>query len=162
MSQTLPELFTTALKNILSELIDGGSQGTFVLDSKSPGLLAMLEALSAESASWRAGGDRMSIAAHVNHVTFTLHVMNRWASGEENPFADADWAGSWKLQTVTEPQWRELIASLRREAHAWIDALQQPREWDEITLTGTIGSPAHIAYHLGEVRQLILAQSRAS
>lgn len=147
----------SALGNILAELIDGPSEGNFVLDSDAPGLLRLLESLSAAAASGRATPTRMSIASHVNHLSYTLTIMNRWAGGEENPFAGADWAGSWKLQVVSEIQWRQLIGELQEQSHAWMTAVKQPREWDEMTLTGAIGSAAHIAYHLGAVRQLILA-----
>ena len=36
-----------------------------------------------------------------------------------------------------------------------IAAVDQPRDWDEISLTGTLGSCAHIAYHLGAIRQIV-------
>jgi len=44
--------------------------------------------------------------------------------------------------------------ALRAEALNWIDAIQQPRELNDVELTGIIGSIAHLAYHLGAIRQI--------
>ena len=33
-------------------------------------------------------------------------------------------------------------------------AAAEPREWDEMTLMGTLGSVAHLAYHVGAIRQI--------
>jgi hypothetical protein len=98
----------------------------------------------------------MTIAAHANHVNYGLELLNRWAGGEENPFATADWEGSWAKQTVSLDEWQEVVAGLQHEAASWIAALEEPREWDEISFTGALASAAHIAYHLGAIRQLAL------
>jgi hypothetical protein len=51
---------------------------------------------------------------------------------------------------------RELASNhaLRREADAWRASLGQPRPLDEAELTIIIGSIAHLAYHLGAIRQI--------
>ncbi len=118
-----------------------------------PGLLASLDALSASAASARPGG-RSSIAAHVDHVRYGLELLDRWAAGEKDPFTDAEYAASWRRQHVDEPAWRGLREALRHEAQAWLTAVQQPRELDWIELTGIVASVAHLAYHLGAVRQI--------
>jgi len=79
--------------------------------------------------------------------------MNRWSRGE-NPFADADYSASWRRPPVSEQEWATLRERLRDEARRWIDAIQQPREMNDIELTGIIGSIAHLAYHLGAIRQI--------
>jgi hypothetical protein len=38
--------------------------------------------------------------------------------------------------------------------HRWLNALGAPREANEIELTGMIASIAHLAYHLGAIRQI--------
>ena len=37
-----------------------------------------------------------------------------------------------------------------------LELVARPREWERIALTGTFGIPAHTAYHLGAVRQMLL------
>jgi hypothetical protein len=47
-----------------------------------------------------------------------------------------------------------LRAGLRVEAERWLSVLRTPRELQEIELNGVVGSIAHLAYHLGAVRQI--------
>ncbi len=152
-----PDLSLTqrGLHHLLTEMFDGGAaEFSWVLNPGDAGLIGALGALSAESASRRPGPTRNSIAGHANHLRYSLELLNRWANGEENPFASADWAGSWRVQEVDEAGWRDLVRRLDAEGRAWIAAAQQPREWDEISLTGALASAAHLAYHLGAIRQL--------
>lgn len=150
-------LLYRALRTLLSELIDGPAPNSpWVLDGRAKGLLGLLETVSAAEASRPPAPGRMTIAAHANHLRYSLELLNRWAGGEENPFATADWPGSWAVQEVTDERWRDLRDRLAREAHAWLAAAPTPRTWDEIELTGVIGSVAHVAYHLGALRQLQL------
>jgi hypothetical protein len=144
-----------ALASLFGELVDGtaGRPGGYVLNGGDPGLLASLDRLSAEAASVPATGGA-SIAAHVGHLRFSLSLGNRWAAGEENPYADADWAGSWRTGTVTGAEWERLRAGLRDEAHRWLETLRAPREVGEVELGGMIGSIGHLAYHVGAIRQI--------
>ena len=56
--------------------------------------------------------------------------------------------------TVTDEEWKRLRAALRDEAHRWLTALGSSRELDHDQLNIVIGSIAHLAYHLGAVRQI--------
>ncbi|MGE0865669.1 MAG: DinB family protein [Vicinamibacterales bacterium] len=144
---------TRTLENLFGELMHGVSgKGGFMLNVGDRGLLRSLERLSAPeaSAATRTGS---SIAAHVAHVAYGLSLLNRWSQGE-NPFTDADWAASWKKVTVTEPEWEALRIQLRDEAAKWLVVLRTPREVADIELSGMIGSIAHLAYHLGAIRQI--------
>ena len=141
------------LGTLLSELVDGASkQGGYILNPGDQGLLRSLEALSAAEASARTPTGS-SIAAHAEHVRYGLSLMNRWSQGE-NPFDTADWSASWQKTVVSEPEWRQRIADLRSETVRWIGAVRQPRNVDQIELNGMIGSIAHLAYHLGAIRQI--------
>ena len=79
--------------------------------------------------------------------------MNRWNAGE-NPFKDADWGASWRKVEVSQDEWQMLRAQLRVEAGRWLNALRTPREVQEPELSGMVGSIAHLAYHLGAIRQI--------
>jgi hypothetical protein len=144
------------LSTLLAELVDGASKaGGYMLNPGDEGLLRSLEKLSAVDASARTPTGS-SIAAHVDHVRYGLSLMNRWSQGE-NPFGSAEWIESWRKTSVTEPEWRQRIAELRAETARWLTVVRQPRDVNEIELNGMIGSIAHLAYHLGAIRQINLS-----
>ena len=115
-------------------------------------LLRSLDTLSAAAAS-APTATGSSIEANVDHVRYGLSLMNRWSAGD-NPFTDADWSASWKKTQVSDDEWQRLRAELRTEATRWLNALRTPRDVQQIELNGMIGSIAHLAYHLGAIRQL--------
>ena len=147
-----------SLTTLLSELVDGaGAPGeAFILNTGDAGLLRSLEKLSAADASRGLDGGA-PIAAHAQHVRYGLSLMNRWAREGGNPFADATWEAAWKITTVDADQWAEIRGGLSREAHDWRDVLGSPREVRGVELTGMIASIAHLAYHLGAIRQIAAA-----
>jgi hypothetical protein len=141
------------LATLFGELVEGApATGAYVLNAGDRGMLRSLDTLSATAASapTQTGS---SIAAHVDHVRYGLSLMNRWSAGD-NPFKDADWSASWKKTTVTDDEWRRLRADLRAETIRWMSTLRIPRDVKEIELNGMIGSIAHLAYHLGAIRQI--------
>jgi hypothetical protein len=143
-----------SLPSLFRELVHGApAGGAFVLNPGDIGLLAALDRLSAADAS-RSSNDGGTVAAHVDHLCFGLSLLNRWAGGEENPFGGADWTASWKRTTVSDREWAALRDRLRDEAEQWHTALQEPREVAGPELDGIIGSVAHLAYHLGAIRQI--------
>jgi hypothetical protein len=146
---------TAAMGRLFSELVDGvdSRTGGFALNTGDVGLLRSLEPLSAADASRSVNGGA-TIAAHVQHLRYGLSLMNRWASEGGNPFADAAWDDAWKMSTVDADAWREIRTGLRGETQRWLQALKTPREVTDIELTGMLGSLAHLAYHLGAIRQI--------
>lgn len=150
------DLVTGGVHRLLVELFDGPDpRGAWILNRDDAGLLSTLERLSAVQASARPIPGRASVAGHANHLRYSLELLNRWAGGDENAFAEADWPGSWAVQAVTDDEWRRLREALRTEAHAWMVASRAPREWDRVALTGLISTAAHAAYHFGAIRQLL-------
>lgn len=144
-----------ALGRLFAELVDGASSpsGAFVLNTGDLGLLRSLDKLSATDAS-RAVNDGATIAAHAQHLRYGLSLMNRWAAEGGNPFADATWDAAWKTSVVDAGAWQEIRQGLREEAHRWLPTLGSPRDVTDIELTGMIASIAHLAYHLGAIRQI--------
>ena len=142
------------LDTLFSELVDGAPKGmAYMLNGGDPGLLRSLDKLSAEAASAVTEGGS-SIAANVEHLRYGLSLMNRWAGGEENPFADADWSAAWRRTTVSDAEWEQLRAGLRDQAHRWRESLRTPRDVNQVELNGVVSSIAHLAYHLGAIRQI--------
>ena len=143
------------LARLFSELIDGtsGKDGGFVLNTGDVGLLRSLEALPAGDASRSVDGGA-TIAAHAQHLRYGLSLMNRWAADGGNPFADATWDEAWKVSAVNANEWQQIRNGLRDEATRWREALSAEREVSELELTGIVASVAHLAYHLGAMRQI--------
>jgi hypothetical protein len=142
-----------SLTTLFGELVEGApAAGAYMLNVNDPGLLRSLDRLSAAAASSAAPG-RSSIAAHADHLRYGLSLMNRWAAGE-NPFDDADWQASWRTTAVSLAEWVQLRAALRRECQQWLDVLGTPREVDAVAFNGILGTIAHLAYHLGAIRQI--------
>lgn len=142
-----------ALGTLFSELVEGApSSGVYMLNAGDRGLLRSLDTLSGTAAS-ATTATGSSIAAHIDHVRYGLSLMNRWSAGEK-PFKDADWSASWKKTTVSDDEWASLRADLLVEATHWLNALRTPREATERELNVMIGSVAHLAYHLGAIRQI--------
>lgn len=137
---------------LLRELADGPvPEASWVLNPGDQGLLHSLDQLSAAAASRLIG--ESSIAAHADHLRYGLELMNRWSKGE-SPFADADYAASWRRISVSDAEWHELRQRLRREIEQWSAAIQHPRHLTEFDLTGVLASVVHLAYHLGAIRQM--------
>ena len=67
---------------LLSEALYGPRGDAFFLNSGDRGLLASLDALSAETASARPGG-RSSVASHVEHLRYGLELLNRAAAARD-------------------------------------------------------------------------------
>jgi hypothetical protein len=148
--------FGNTLPTLFAELIDGAPQAeAFMLNRGDAGLLRSLDKLSATAASatTQLGS---SIAAHVDHLRYGLSLMNRWSAGE-NPFDDADWSASWRKTRVSSTQWKQLRDELANEAHRWLEALKKPREIEQSELNSVVGSVAHLAYHVGAIRQIDLS-----
>src|SRR5688572_31584411 len=146
---------TPALTRLFSELIDGasGHTGAFMLNSGDVGLLRSLDKLSATEAS-RSVNDGATIAAHAQHLRYGLSLMTRWATEGGDPFADATWDEAWQTVNVDAPKWNEIRNGLRDEAARWLMTLGAPRDVSDVELTGMIASIAHVAYHLGAIRQI--------
>jgi hypothetical protein len=146
---------TVPLTRLFAELVDGasGHTGAFILNSGDIGLLRSLDKLSAAEAS-RSINDGATIAAHAQHLRYGLSLMTRWATEGGDPFADATWDKAWKTVEVDTANWQEIRNGLRDEAARWLRALGAPREVSDVELTGMIASIAHLAYHLGAIRQI--------
>jgi len=157
---TTDGIFQQALSKLLAEILEGApARESYVLNPGDPGLLRQLDTLSAATASQRPMPGQTTIAAHVDHVHYGLTLLNRWAQGETNPWATADWDASWQRGHVTDEQWTDLRAKLRQAAEAWQQAVRARDQWDETSAAGALASAAHTAYHLGAIRQILAATS---
>ena len=152
---TADSVFQRALGKMLIEIFEGPpGPEAYVLNPGDPGLLRQLDSISAQDASTRPMPGKTTIAAHADHVNYGLSLMNRWATEGGDPFADAKWDEAWKTSRVDDRAWAEIRNGLRDEAHRWLQVLGAPREVRKVELSGMIASIAHLAYHLGAMRQI--------
>lgn len=148
---------TSAIATILRELVHGtATDAGWVLNPDDAGLLDSLGRVSADEASRVPPEGTSSVAAHVDHLRYGLSLLNR-ASAGENPFADADWGAAWKSIQVTDDQWVRLRGALADETRAWQGNFPRLVDAGELELTGVLASAAHLAYHLGAIRQMLPA-----
>lgn len=140
---------------LYSELVQGANNpgGAFILNTGDVGLLRSLEKLSAAEAS-RSSQGGATIAAHARHLTYGISLMNRWVREGGNPFADARWDEAWTTSTVDAHAWAEIRRQLAEATTEWLRHLETPREAIAVELNGMVASIAHLAYHLGAIRQI--------
>ena len=151
MSNTL----NRSLKTLFRGLIDGpDSNAAWMLYRGDAGLIRSLDKLTASAASTSPGAGGASIAAHVDHLRYGLSLMNRWSQGEDDPWSTADWTASWNRSIVNDEEWMALRQKFGIEARTWLEALDTPRDYTEARLNDVIASVAHLAYHLGAIRQI--------
>jgi hypothetical protein len=144
-----------ALARLFSELVGGteAAKASVVLNTGDVGLLRSLAKLSpAEASQSSAGG--ATVAAHAQHLRYGFSLMNQWAREGGDPFSDARWDEAWKISSVDERSWREIQSGLREEISRWSEMLSSRPPTSTRELHWMIGSIAHLAYHLGAMRQI--------
>ncbi len=150
-------LFIDALRALVTEIGDGppDPRSTWIVSNQpGSGFLGTLDRLDAAAASHVPPGCAHSIAAHAGHIAFVLDLFVRAARGE-NVYAGAKWAESWRIGSVDENSWRDLRSRLRDLHRLALEALAKgPPAIDQAIITGGVALPAHLAFHLGAVRQL--------
>lgn len=144
---------TTLLRETL---FCGDSKFAYLLNPNDAGFVETLKPLSAKTASTPPAPGRKPICAHANHVLYGIELANRALSGETGVYESADWDTAWKLESVTDDEWRNLVNRIEEQSNRLIQQFNQPREWNEVMLTGAFAIAAHTAYHLGAIRQMLL------
>lgn len=135
---------------VLREAVDGpsGPWTHFIDNRPGAGLIGALEGLTPEQASRLLGGS--SVAAHVHHLAFAMDVSAASLAGDNEP---RDWNRSWTVSKVNDATWNALLGRLRHEYANLIAAIETHASTNEDALGAAIGAIAHVAYHLGAVRQ---------
>lgn len=158
MSASPPPQLGPSLAALFRELVSGPPETeSYMLNPGDAGLLRSLDRVSWEAAAAPGPDGGAPIAAHADHLRYGISLLNRWASGEPNPFATADWTASWMKTVASDEEWRRLREELASEVSAWaesLEALESRGPLQPVALRGVIASVAHLAYHLGAIRQI--------
>jgi hypothetical protein len=140
---------------LLRETFEGpGPTGPSAYLDKGTGLLQTIDDISAEMASAKARDDGSTIAAHTEHVRFYVDVHYKLLLGARDKI---DWDESWRIKTVNAAQWDALRQDLMKNYRKVTDYLRDVKTWGEDEMSIALAIIAHTAYHLGAIRQLLLA-----
>lgn len=139
------------MEELLRETFEGAKpgEGTQYLDREG-GIRQTLAGLTAAQAS-RSSGGHPSIAGHVRHMAFHLRVSYEWIRGDHSK---RDWIGSFKPSEVSDAEWQALGHELERERRVFVEVMRGLPDAEVIENGAGMGTIAHLAYHLGAVRQL--------
>lgn len=148
----MSDVLLERLREILRETYEGGvpGEGTEYLDHAS-GIRNTLRGLSAERASARPDG-HPSIAAHARHMAFHLRVVAEWVQGVR---AKRDWLASFEPQTVNDQEWTGIQQQLEDARAEFLKAMETLGPGRLAGEGAGLGAIAHLAYHLGAIRQLV-------
>ncbi len=126
----------------------------FIDNEPDSGILGLIKGVPASEASWSSNNNQpgTSIAAHVEHLRWSLANANRALEGE--PY-NGSWKESWNTLMVDEDAWDRLRDDLRREFETLAEGMQRQRDLPDDHLTGVMALVPHAAYHLGTIRQQI-------
>ncbi len=119
------------------------------------GLAGTLKDLSADDASRSVAG--YSIVAHIHHVTFGMNASADWIRGDHTP---KDWKESWSLISVDDQGWCKVQLALRESYDNLRQAMAFHNADSAYSFGGAVASIAHLAYHLGAIRQKVTMISR--
>ncbi|MFI5176809.1 MAG: hypothetical protein ACHQKY_18270 [Terriglobia bacterium] len=134
---------------VLREGFEGPGRWNYYTDrSAVAGLFRTLARLNAAEASQMWGGT--SIAAHVFHLTFGLAASSAWIGGDRMP---RDWVESWRVSTVDDAAWSSMLDKLRAGYDELRQAIESKAASSAESMGGAIGVIAHVAYHVGAIRQ---------
>jgi hypothetical protein len=139
------------VEELMRETFEGGlpGEGTQYLDGDS-GISRTFEGLTAAQASQPQSG-HPTIAAHARHMNFHLRVTSEWILGDHHA---RDWKASFEPQTVTDAEWTALLRDLETSRLELIRVLRSLEPETLVREGAAMGAIAHLAYHLGAIRQL--------
>jgi hypothetical protein len=154
MNSILNDTFRKVLLELFSEAYDGPNHAHtwFIDNAPKSGMLGTLEDISSEEASRTFVENGSSIAAHTEHLRWSLALSNAYVRGDQ---PKPNWSESWLVKTVNASEWNTLRSNLRVEYEALRAGIEKQQDFsDEQILTGAFAFVAHAAYHLGSIRQM--------
>jgi hypothetical protein len=156
---TLPvSTLTASIADLLTEAYAGPpdpSTTWFIDNEPDSGVLGILAGVSATEASTPVDGKGeagSTIAAHAQHLHWTLSNTNATMRGEAwNP----NWSESWRTIRTDPSEWDRLRTELRQEFETLRNAIRKQDELPGEYLNGVVALIPHAAYHLGTIRQML-------
>lgn len=158
MSEVSAGIWREQLLAVLQEGLEGSPfPWNYFTDGRAEtALLGTLAALDAEQASRVVQGS--SVAAHAHHVAFAARATSRWIAGNREA---VDWNASWAVQRVDASGWSQLQGEVRAACDALRTAVETYAGTSPEATGAALGAVAHLAYHLGAIRQKLAASTAA-
>jgi len=149
---SIEQEYANSLFQYMEETFEPKHHGIFL--DRGTSLFETLETVSAQEASIPVGGNVLSLAAQVAHLTFYIESFERYALYNDN--SPRDWGLIWRtVEKVTPEEWDDLKRKLW-DAYQRMDKLfRENKTWNEDTIVGSLSIVVHTAYHLGEIRQAL-------
>lgn len=149
-------VFKPFLKLLREVYIGSETAEVWIIERKpGHGFTAAIKDLTAKEASTPLVAGGSTIAAHTEHLRWSLKFAMGFYKGAE---ASGNWEESWTVTEVNQEEWEQLQLALLVAYQELIYALKDVVDWsNELLLTGTLALLPHAAYHLGAVKQLITA-----
>lgn len=149
------------LEALLREAMEGPREAWsyFTDHGASAGLLGTIDGRSVAEVT-RTGEDRTaSVAAHIHHVAFGMEASVAFIRGDRTP---RDWKESWVSTPVDEALWREIRERLKESYQELLRTLREADLSSDEAFGGAVAAIAHVAYHLGAVRQRLARERPAA
>jgi hypothetical protein len=125
----------------------------FINNDPNSGLIGTIKNIKSDEASTPIVKNGTTIAAHVDHLRWTLEKTNSYLRGE-NP--SMIWSESWRVRGVNSDEWKSLIEQLKREYYILIRSISEINLASNEQLKEILALIPHAAYHLGAIRQIAL------
>ena len=154
--QILLDQFKAAIFEALDETFEN-VHGVYL--DKGTSLFETLDTITAEIASQPVSANCASIAAQVEHVRFSIDVVEQYMRGESP--GKVDWGEIWRtVEQVTPEEWQASKDRLNESYRSLRSLLNSFDTWQgEYQIAGAMGIVIHTAYHLGEIRQALCTVS---
>jgi hypothetical protein len=147
--------FAKDLLQLIKETFEGPEPtGSSAFLEKGTGLFQTLDDISAGIASAQLRPEGSTIAAHSEHIRFYVAVHHKLMLGVREKI---NWNESWRIKTVSAVVWDDLRRDLRKAYSTVNDHLTALNSWGEDEFSLAMAIVAHTGYHLGAIRQLLLA-----
>jgi hypothetical protein len=152
MADLSVEVVIGQIVNVLDEtFIYRKRPWTYYTDNKpDAGFIGLLEGLSAADVSRPIAGT--SIVSHVHHVVFSLIEATAFISGDHS---HKDWNESWRINSVNDAEWAQMLNHMRASFLSLRNAIRENAARDILAIGSTVGVLAHMAFHLGAIRQKV-------
>lgn len=149
-NQIAEKHFVESIAYLLREAFEGSPEGqpSAYLD-QGVGIFSTLNELSAEAVSKEFKGT--TVAAQTEHAKFYLDRLCEFVNGRTER---VNWEDSWLIETVNQDEWAALRESVKKSYENTLRCLAAVDEWSEDRVGMAIGMVAHMAYHLGAIRQI--------
>lgn len=132
----------------------------FTDPSPDAGYIGTLAKLSAAEAREVVGGT--SIAGQVQHVIFAMEASAAFIQGNPDSPSLEQWQQSWQVQELDDTAWAQMQQDLRDAYQRLRRVIESDGTASAQSFGGAIGAIAHVAYHLGAIKQKIAARDEAA